>query len=228
MDPALKAALSQPDIDDTLISAVEHADLTIRRYIWHGFKPKSSMAKAELMVDGKTAGDFVNEALRRLCEGIRTYDSARTLLQNLNSVTDSIIWSDKKASDLTGVVDFPPKPAGADSLPDPIESALGKNPTPLETLTIDELSIAQTKCFDMIRASFDGDAEMQEYIDTLSLGFHKPEEISDLTGIPIQDIYELRRKLKKHAKRLFNATNFSDLKRKLESPENESEAKPAN
>lgn len=228
MDQALKTALNQPDVDDTLISAVEHADLTMRRFVWRGFKPKSSTTKAELVVDDKSASDFVNEALQRLCVGTRAYDSGRTLLENLNSITDSLIWSDKKASDRTGVVDYAPQPEGDDKLPDPIESKPGKDATAAELVANTEQCAAQAKCFNLVKASFDGDKEVQEYLDALSQEYYKPEEISELTGIPVQKIYEIRRKLKKYTKRLFGVTNFADLKRKLETPENESEPKPAN
>jgi hypothetical protein len=227
MDQALKTALNQPDVDDTLISAIEHADLTMRKFIWRGFKPTSSTTKAELIVDGKTASDFVNEAIKKLCAGIRTYDLGRTLLENLNSITDSLIWSGKKASDRTGVVDFAPQPEGDDKLPDPIESKPGNDATAAELLANTEQCVIQAKCFDLIRASFDGDKEMQDYLDALSQEYYKPDEISELTGISVQKIYELRRKLKKYTKRLFGVTNFADLKRKLETPENESEQKSA-
>ena len=116
MDEALNTALSLPSIEDTLLSAVEHADLTMRKYVWRGFKPKSSPVTKELMVADKTAKDFVNEGLKRLCTGKRAYDSERTLLENLNSVTDSLIWSAKKTSDVTGIVDFALPPDGAGSL----------------------------------------------------------------------------------------------------------------
>jgi hypothetical protein len=68
---------------------------------------------------------------------------------------------------------------------------------------------------------------MQDYLDALSQEYYKPDEISELTGISVQKIYEIRRKLEKHTKRLFGVTNFADLKRKLETPENESEQKSA-
>lgn len=228
MDQALKTALHHTDIDDTLISAVEHADSTMRKYVWRGFMPKCSTVKAELIVDDKTANDFVNEALQRLCAGTRAYAAHRTLLENLNSVTDSLIWSDKKASDRTGVIDFAPPSEGVDTLPDPIESKPSKDATAVELLSNAEQCAAQAKCFDLIKASFDGDNEMQEYLDALSQGYYKPDEISELTGISVQKTYEIRRKLKKSTKRLFGVTNLTDLKRKLETPENESEPKSAN
>jgi hypothetical protein len=140
-------------------------------------------------------------------------------------VTDSLIWSDKKASDCTGIIDFAPQPEGTDKLPDPIESKPCKTATAPELLLDQEQCAAQAKCFGEIKASFDGDKEMQEYLEVLSHEFYKPDEISELTGIPVQKIYELRRKLKKHTKQLFGVTNFVDLKRKLETPENEYEPK---
>src|SRR5262245_57790203 len=107
MDPALITALQLPDFDRAMLLAVSHADVRMRKYIWRGHRPKAS--SAELMVDGKTAADFVNEGLKRLCEGTRTYDPARGLLENLNSVTDSLISSAKKTSDRTGVIEFAPE-----------------------------------------------------------------------------------------------------------------------
>ena len=228
MDQALKDALNQSDVNETLISALEHADLTMRKYIWRGFKPKASPATKELIVDGNAANDFVQKALERLCSGVRTYDSTRTLLENLNSVTDSLIWSDKKSADRTGVIDFPPAPEGAECLPNPIESKAAKTANPAESILSAEYLSDQAKCFQMLRASFDGDSEMQGYLDALSEEYYKPEDIAELTGIPIHKIYEMRRKLKKYTKRLFGVLNFSDLKRKLENPENESETKSAN
>ena len=227
MDEALNIALSQASIEDTLLSAVEHADLTMRKYIWRGFKPKCSPVTKELVVADKTAKDFVNEALKRLCAGKRAYDSDRTLLENLNSVTDSLIWSAKKTSDSTGIVDFAPPPDGVGSLADPLASKPGIEPTAAELLVQTEQCEAQAKCFDLIKASFDGDKETQDYLDAMSEGFFGTDEISELTGIPVPKIYEIRRKLKKYTKRLFGVTNFADFRRKLETSENETEPKSA-
>jgi hypothetical protein len=227
MDEALNTALSHASIEDTLLSAVEHADLTMRKYVWRGFKPKSSPFTKELIAADKSANDFVNEALKRLCAGKRAYDSDRTLLENLNSITDSLIWSAKKTSDATGIIDFAPPPDGAGGLPDPFASKPGKEPNAAELLVQTEQSEAQAKCFNLIKASFDGDKETQDYLDAVSEGFFGTDEISELTGILVPKIYEIRRKLKKHAKRLFGVTNFADFNRKLESSENETEPKSA-
>jgi hypothetical protein len=77
----------------------------------------------------------------------------------------------------------------------------------------------QRKCFEMIKASFDGDKETQDYLDALSQEFFEIDEISALTDIPVSKIYEIRRKLKKYAPRFFGVTNVADLERKIENPQ---------
>lgn len=212
MDPALTTALAQPDFDRVMLLSVSHADVRMRKYIWRGFRPKASPLN-ELMVDGKTAKDFVNEALRRLCDGTRTYNPDKGLLDNLNSVTDSLISSAKKTSDRTGIVDFQAESSEDASLSDPISTAISvEQPADTKLLT-DEILTDQQKCFQMLRASFDGDNEMQEYLDALSAHYFDPAEISVLIGIPVTKIYELRRKLKKYAPRFFGVRNYKELER---------------
>ena len=219
MDETLEKALSQPDIDDILISAVEHADTTMRIYYWRGFKPKSSKLEKELIVGDKTAKDFVYESLTRLCSGKRTYNPQRSLLDNLNSVTDSIISSEKKASDRTGIIDFTLRPDESDNWPDPLTSKAGNELPADKALIQSEVCEAQGKCFATIKASFDGSKSIQDYLDALSQGFFDIDEIHELTDIPVPQIYEIRRKLKKYALRFFSVANFAALERKIESPQ---------
>ena len=216
MDQALKTALSRPDVDDVLLSAVGHADMAMRRFIWRSLKPGFAKADRELMVGDKTAKDFVNEALRRLCDGTRKYDASRSLLDNLNSVTDSIISSEKKSSDRTHVIDFALQPGESPEAADPLAQKSSNELTPDATLVKDEAAEFQRECFKLLLASFDGDQETQAYLEALSEGFFDIDEISTLTGIPVPKIYEIRRKLKKYAPQFFGVTKFGDLERKLE------------
>ena len=105
VNPAVMAALEQPGWNDTFGRAVLHADTTIRKYIWRGLRPKFGPGK-EITVGAKSANDFVLDAVEKLLEAKRAYDPARDLLANLNSITDSLIWSEKKRSDRTGIVDY--------------------------------------------------------------------------------------------------------------------------
>jgi hypothetical protein len=218
MDEALKKALNHPDVDDTLLSAVEHADMTMRNYVWRGFKPKSAKANCELMVGDKTAADFVSEALKRLCDGTRSFNAQRGLLENLNSVTDSLIWSDKKSSDRTGIVDFPQLPDESEDWNNPLANKSSDELSADIMLIQNEQCETQRKCFEMFKASFDGDKETQNYLDALSQGFLGIDEISTLTDMPAAKIYEIRRKLKKYAPRFFGVSNFTELERKIKNP----------
>lgn len=213
MSPALKAALSGPAYRDSVARAVLHADSTIRRYIWRGYRPRYSGA-GEIMVGDKTAKDFVSEAVFRLITGRRAFNATRQLLDNLNSITDSLISAAKKSSDRTGIVDYAEDADEEGNPTDPISTALATDLTPDEKLRGDELREDQRRCVAAIRASFDGDEKMQSYVDALSAGF-KRAEISEVMGIPAAEVDELRRKLAKHAPRLFGVVSYDELQRRL-------------
>ena len=104
MSPQLRAVLAQPDYREIFARAVLHADTTIRKYIWRGH-PRRYSQSGQVMVGDKTAEDFVSEAVLRLVDDRRTFDPNRSLLENLNSITDSLISADKKHSDRTGIID---------------------------------------------------------------------------------------------------------------------------
>jgi hypothetical protein len=215
MDAALRKALSEPDIDEVLLKAAVHADTTMRQYIWRGFRPSRS-GQMELMVGDKTAKDFVSEAAKRLCEGKRQYVATKTLLKNLNSVTDSLIWSDKKSSDRTGILDHAEK-TSEDELPsDPITTAPASQPSASENLVKGEILQAQRQCIQVLRASFDGDKEMQDYLEALSEGYWKAADIAELMGIEVEKIYELRRKVTKYAPTFFGVKDYQNLALKIQ------------
>src|SRR5207302_3787473 len=179
MDPAVHAALSQPGWEKTFAMAVLDADTTIRKFIWRGFRPKNT-GRNEITVGDKSAADFVQEAVKRLIEGKRRYDAGKTLLENLNSITDSLIWSAKKQSDTAGIVDYAQIEDEDGKVIDPISTAKSFELTPDEKLKHAELLEDQRRCFHQIYNSFDGDDAMQEYLDALSAGIFKRAEISEL------------------------------------------------
>ncbi len=213
-DPVVMAALKGPGWNDTFARAVLHSDTTIRKYIWRGFRPKFR-AENEITVGDKSASDFVLEAVERLLEGKRTYDPSKDLLSNLNSITDSLIWSEKKSSDRTGIVDYVESTDADGDAVDPISTAQDPDLTAGEQLVRDELREDQRRCFGEIRASFNGDTDVQEYLDALSQRIFKRADISEVTGIPVERIDELRRKVIKHARRLFGVSDFKALQRRL-------------
>jgi DNA-directed RNA polymerase specialized sigma24 family protein len=213
MTPELRAALMQPGYLEIVARAVFHADTTIRKYIWRGYRRRYSES-GEVMVADKTAKDFVSEAVLRLVDGRRAFDPNRSLLENLNSITDSIISAEKKRSDKSGIVDYLEDTNDAGNPTDPISTAAVVELTPDERLQRQELREDQRRCAEAIKASFDGDAEMQRYLEALSAGF-KRSEISELMEIPGGKVDELRRKLVKYARKFFGVTSFEELQRRL-------------
>ena len=173
------------------------------------------------MAGDKSASDFVQEAIKRLRDGQRTFDPSRTLLENINSVTDSVIWSEKKSSDRTGLIDYGETRDEEGLSSDPISQATSSFAAPGDNLVLDELRQHQRRCFEELRASFNGDDEITKYLDALANGFFKPADIQELTGIAISRIYELRRKLITYAPRFFGVENYRKLARLL----NEGESK---
>lgn len=214
MNPALQTALSDPGYRDTIKRAALHADTTIRKYFWRGFRPKHSPS-GEIMAGDQTAQDFVSEAVLRLINGRRTFDAGRPLLDNLNSITDSLISAAKKKSDRGGVVDWVEDADEQGHEVDPISTAKALAPQPDETLRLTEIREDQRRCVDALMRSFDGDERMQNYIEALSARL-KRSEISQLMEISGGEVDELRRKLGKYARRLFGVTSFKELQQRLQ------------
>jgi len=82
-------------------------------------------------------------------------------------------------------------------------------------LVENEIIEDQRRCFQILRASFDGDKEIQGYLDAMSEGYYKPAEISELTGISVDRVYQIHRKVLKYAQRFFRGAKFEDLQRTL-------------
>jgi DNA-directed RNA polymerase specialized sigma24 family protein len=214
MSPDLESALRDPSYGDTIKRAALHADTTIQKYIWRGFRPKRSTS-GEIMVCDQTAQDFVSEAVFRLISGRRAFDATRPLLDTLNSITDSLISSAKKTSDRTGIADWHDESVEKGQPSDPIATAIATTHSPDETLRLKEIREDQKRCVDAIKASFDGDEKMQNYIEALSARF-KRSEISELMEISGAEVDELRRKLVKYARRFFGVTTFKELQLRLQ------------
>ncbi len=75
----------------------------------------------------------------RLIDGRRSFDSGRSLLDNLNSITDSLISAEKKQSDRSGVVDYAMETWEGGNPADPISAAVAIGLTPEEKLRGEEL-----------------------------------------------------------------------------------------
>lgn len=217
MHPALKIALDQNEAAErALLLAVAHADSTIRKYIWRGFRRTASQASSAVCAGDRTADDFVFDALSKLIDGTRTYDPERPLLENLNSITDSLISSHKKSSDRTPLIDSAVSQTDDGRDIDPISTAQETSGSAEAVIVSLENRVAQVEAFNTLREHFEGNEDMLVYLDAMREGFFLPREIADLTHLTAERVSELRRTARNHAKILFGVQNFVELKRKIE------------
>jgi hypothetical protein len=183
MNASLSNALNASDIDDQLFKSILHAELQIRKFIWNGCFPNASARGTELTVAGMGARDFVTLAVHRLCSGTRTYDESKTFLENVDRTTDSLIWSAKRASDRSPFVEL--KLETADGLPlDPFASEESSSNSPVEEALKEEILEVQRQCIEQLTRAFDGQRDVQDYLDALAGGLTDIDEISEYAGIP--------------------------------------------
>ena len=215
VDPFLQKELSADGVDEQIDRATLHAEYRIREYKWGNFRPTSSIEASDLTVAGLAAADFVHLALQRFIDGTRKYDADRSLLENLKSAADSIIWSAKKSRDLDPTIDYRLQFNESGVATDPISASEDESPSPSDEIRDGEVIRDQQGHFTNLYNSFDGNSDVQEYLESLSEGIYKPNDISEVTGIDIDRIYEIRRMLKKNAPQFFGVPNFKEMERKI-------------
>jgi len=215
MNEDLARQLDRPDFQDVYIKVLHFADIRMRRYFWRGKRASSLGANCELLVDGKGAADFVQDALTRLCDGSRKYNAERTLEENLKSTVDSIIWSHKKASDRKPILDVDPIRMEDGQEIELIQQAPDPATKEGEEVVKQEILRDEEAAFRIFRNSLDGDDELTALADAYAAEFFVTGEIAELTGIPAERVSELKRKLTLLATRFFGVKNFHDLNKKI-------------
>jgi hypothetical protein len=63
--------------------------------------------------------------------------------------------------------------------------------------------------------SFDGNKDVQDYLEALSAEIYKAQEIADYSGLDVNRVYEIRKMLKKYARDFFGVLNSRELERKI-------------
>jgi len=215
MNLDLKKALAAPTVDSEILRATLHAEFQIRKYWWNGFKPLSDKVTKDLVIAGMGAGDFVHLAIQRFIEGVRAYDGTRSLLENLNSAVDSIIWSAKKQNKLDPMLDYLIEYDDNGRAVDPISTSEDESPSSIDSIINEEIAQDQQQHFKNFYNSFDGNKDVQDYLEALSEGVFKPQDIAECTGMDVTRVYEIRKMLKKYAPDFFGVQNSSELERKI-------------
>ncbi len=171
----------------------DYADKVLRRYFWRGFRMKVGK-EGQLLANGKSADDFVMEAMDALLNGPREYDYELTLEHNLQRTIESRIWDWKKKSDRQPLLDRKKANAGEEEF-DPFAIAVDSKTVGLSEAEKEERLKHQKILMADCKASLKGDADLLGLFDAYEAGYFKPADVELLTGIPAGRVSELKRKL---------------------------------
>lgn len=171
----------------------DYADTVLRRYLWRGFRVRVG-EEGQLLANGKSADDFLMEAMDALLNGPRGYDYDLTLEHNLQRTIESRIWDWKKKSDRQPLLDRKKADAGNAEF-DPFAIAADSTTLGMCSAEKEERLKHQKTLIADCEASLKGDADLLALFDAYKSGFYKPAEIEELTGIPAGRVSELKRKL---------------------------------
>lgn len=143
-----------------------------------------------VLPSGHTPEDVVNAAVEKLLSGERHWDPHRhgDLRVHLEWIARSLI----SAKGLFGPGDrdtvlF----VDPDELPD-VEAPCGDDCPMGEEMRL---------CMEELHREVDGDKELRDILAAIERGYEKSGEIADQTGITVDRVYELRRKLLRHAEK---------------------------
>lgn len=184
MDSDVVKRLYEADWDMLVPKLVRHAKFNI-------YDP------SRLLPGGQSAEDIVQEAVAKVISGERKWDPVKhpDLEAHLKSIIDSML----SRKGLFGLKEW----EAMANVDDPEEwERIAARCQNIDGLAHDaEVFIAA------MRDNMQGDAELNDLFDAVIEGFDKPGDISELTGIPVERVYELRRKLERRR---------SDVLKKLE------------
>jgi len=173
---------------------LEYAHNVSRRYGW---------TVGRTLPQGASPASVTNEVITKVLEGERNWDEQKepSLLNALRGMVKSEINHLFSSYEVTHVESVSKELADgsertADDFP---ANANVMNP---EQLLLDhEQAKLETTALDMILKEVEGDPELEAVFLAL-YETDKPKEISDLTGIPVERVYSLRRDLNRIAAKI--------------------------
>ncbi len=185
------------------------ADRVIARYRWRGLRVETS-PNNKLTVEGRSAEDFIQVALKKLHDGKRKYLPGKTLEENLRFVVESLIANFHKNSSHLPTRDRT------------IWEALAEEEDPIETIEDPSQANAPAELLELrerqksMLADFEKQIEHDEELALVLMAYrdekYKTAEIAEATNIAASRISELKRKLAQRAdKFLKEYPQYSDL-----------------
>ena len=211
MDETIFEHLQKADWGDIGVRLTDYAVKKARRYRW----------RTETAIGGESAEDLAFEAIEKVLDGDRKWDPQETpdLFHYLTGVVDSLLSHLFKSPARMRVQSFPESEDGeifeellkmADPESDTAKHLARRDPTPEDLLLEKEQEQLEKAVFQQILKSFEGDANLETIFLCIMDGVCKPSDISKATGMDIEDVYQLRRKLNRRIVQFNKKTNFEE------------------
>ena len=161
------------------------------RYRWRGTPPGTKW-QGLAIADGKSAEDFVNDALEALLKDVRTWNREKSVECNLKGIIRSLVFNHKQKSDRKPLIE-PKAITNVDGdrmditliVADPNSTDAEKN----------ERIVAQKQFLEDFTASIANDKELSLLLDAYQRDITKNSEIEKETGLLATRVSELKRKL---------------------------------
>ena len=181
--------LRVPDGERIWLTLIDYALKLAQRYGWRSDKA---------LPQGFSPGDVAKDVIIKVLEGDRTWAEAKepSVLNALKGMVRSDmghLFADYEASRVEPVARTLPNGTErtADSFP-------GHDPSPEEEVLRAERIRLEMTALDMVREEVEGNPELESvFLALYESG--SPKDIAQLTGLPIQRVYSLRRELNRIA-----------------------------
>jgi RNA polymerase sigma factor (sigma-70 family) len=197
MNPEACKAFAAADFSLLAIRAQQFAHRIISKYLWFGQKV-TARADGVLLLGKMSADDFVIEAIEKLCDGTRKFNPSLSLETNLYGAIRSIIWANKKKADKGPQFFDQTNEQVEEGSPDPIDAIADPNCLTPEAL---EQARIERERLDAFAEEIETDEELSLVLMACRDGVSKPAAIAAETGIPAQQVSELKRKLRQRLDR---------------------------
>jgi hypothetical protein len=170
-----------------------YADFRMRGLYWRGNSERLGK-RSQLLLDNKSADDFVGDAVKKLVLGERTYNYDVSLEFNLKGTIRSLIWNHKAKFGRGPFIDL--KGRSDEEYPNGDVSDAA-DPKSCDAERIEKVAI-EKRLLDDFKASISDEPELLKLYEALQKDISKNAVIERETGISAIRISEVKRKLKRH------------------------------
>lgn len=209
MDDTTFEHLQKADWESIGLRLTHYAARKAYRYRWN----------SRIAIGGQSSEDLAFEAITKVLDGDRKWDPQEDpdLFKYLTCVVDSLISHLSDSPERTRVQGFPQNENGeiveerlkmADPESETARHLRGPNLNPEQILLNKEQEQIEQRAFKELLKAAEGDDDLEALLLCIMDGVCKPSEIAKATGMNINQVYQLRRKLNRKVVHLKMTVNF--------------------